>query len=937
MAGPSWDETTPISAPQTQARAPKGEVPTWDNTVDLEEKYGDLTGQAKAFGLGAARSASFGLSDEFLTGSGLVKPEDLKGYREQNPISSGAGEIAGIAGAILVPETGLLGAAAAPVKTISRLGTAVTEAAGNILPRAAGPVSRILSQAGAMGAGSAVEGAAYGLGQSVTEHALGDPDLNAEKVFANLGMGAVTGGALGSLFGAVKGGIRGKSVAQALESEKAMPGAVADSPKLGVKPTSIQDMADQVAAAKASGKAIDLPQKKALVDAASRIEMAHPIHNVQLSSLEDQGARDVYNILKETPDATGNTLRQYEALQKNDLVDKTEKAISDVAPGKELTSDAVEGGNKAVKIFSDQYQAEKNEAGKLIGEAKSLSGKGFDHLNGMVKAWTDAVPELSKMFSVSEDGIKVNPYDTTMGMTKLTYRAVREAVQALRKDPQEFKELFNIRKGLENNINVFNTDAATRGEIMRLKSSAMDYIQNLADESIPEIRDSFKRYAINEQERSVIEKAFGASVGSPEFGSISKIKPEVIGDRIFSNTATVSAAKKILSPENFNEVLGNWLSEAKKAATLDGNFSSKKFGTFLVKNQDALNEAFRENPHALQKLHDLTTVMRILPDAASVNPSGTAKTLVGMVKNMSTHGLTWEGLLASAGKKVTDLLEKQQTLKNLNNDLAGKSAGVDMLSKIERTANKTANAIKSGTSAIFSDGAQAAKSAATYMSVKEQRENHADMHEKLSDLTGNPEKLIDKLHENTEAVAQFAPKTAAGMQSAMARATQFLQSKLPQTAPTKPLSPSYKPSDADLSKWHSYFNAVENPTAALYSVAHGTLIPETMETLSVVYPKMLNDMRQSVMGKMTESISKKKVIPYKTKLSLSLFMGEDLVESLNPVSMIGNQNTMATATQSKAMQASAQMNSVNTKNAGNIKTASRYLTPMQKSADRKES
>jgi len=105
----------------------------------------------------------------------------------------------------------------------------------------------------------------------------------------------------------------------------------------------------------------------------------------------------------------------------------------------------------------------------------------------------------------------------------------------------------------------------------------------------------------------------------------------MIGDKIFGNTATVEAAKNILPPEQFQRILSNWLAEAKATATDKGAFSANKFGSFLRRNQDALQIAFNDRPEQLQRLKDLTTVMRILPDAPSINPSGTAKTLSRMI------------------------------------------------------------------------------------------------------------------------------------------------------------------------------------------------------------------------------------------------------------------------------------------------------------------
>jgi hypothetical protein len=999
MSDPTWDNTQAID-PDPPPPQNSG-IPTWDNTQSMEEKYGGVSGAAKAAALSAADTATFGGSTYGLTRSGLVNPETINSLYKQNPASTMAGIPIGIIGSLAIgPESAAAKAAAEaaelaggsskaiaaakaaanssltgfeaadllnPARTISRLGGTIADA---VAPAAEGIAGQVLGQAGAHALGSVAEAQFYTLGNAVSESALGDPDAFGEKLVSNMGTNALFGGALGALFGGIKGLSASKELANdlskeltrlgdsfssevrrkrslpgepgpppggsggsALLSNTEMSGTVTDAPKTGVQPTSLQALRDKRLAAEANGTAIELPQKSVLEDAVSRVPMENPINPLQMGSLEDAGKRDSYNIVKDSDTETGKDFRHDEAVQKNELVNKTGQTINDISPSAKPTSDAMEGGNRAIKDFTDQYQAKQEFFGQQIKELKSLKGEGFDHTDGVIRKWIDANPELAKVFKIDEDGIKMNPYDTTMGVTKQTYRAAKDAFNALQKNPQDFKSLFNIRKGLENGVNLFTTDAATRGEIMKLKSSMMDYIQSLIDKTVPEAREVFRGYAINEQERSVIEKAFGASVGSPEFGAMSKIKPEHILDRIFANSASTQAAKNILGPNKFNEVLANWLSVAKEKATTDGAFSSKNFSLFLRKNKDVLGVAFKENPEILQRIGDLTTIMRILPDAAPANPSGTAKTLIGMLKNIP-HNISWEKMLSYLPQKALEYLEHQSQLSSLNEELAGKSAKVDGLSLIERNSASITRSINSVASSIFSG--KTIESSAIAISAKERSDNHDNVATKLNAIASNPQKLIDHISDNTEALSQVAPKTAESAQATMTRAIQFLQSKLPgANTPQKPLSQPYKPSDTELSKWHKYYSAIENPTGILQSVATGNLVPEQIEAVSAVTPKIMQEMQSSVMDQMSKHLSQKKTIPYKTKLSLSLFMGEDLVNSLNPVNMLSNQNMLATATQAKD---ESQDNSgrISKPAIGKMKQSNRFLTPMQGSAQRQD-
>lgn len=150
-------------------------------------KYGGDANTAKAFGAGALRGASFGLSDAALPRYGAAKSETLEALKTYHPVASTTGEVAGVVGSALVaPE-------ASPAGLVSKLGTGIAERA---VPA--------LGKVGAHAAGMAAEGAIYGAGQSVSEAALGDPDATAERLVANVGLGALLGGGLGGLFQAGK-------------------------------------------------------------------------------------------------------------------------------------------------------------------------------------------------------------------------------------------------------------------------------------------------------------------------------------------------------------------------------------------------------------------------------------------------------------------------------------------------------------------------------------------------------------------------------------------------------------------------------------------------------------------------------------------------------------------------------------------------------------
>lgn len=185
-------------------------TPEQIHDLQMEQQYGDGLGNtAKAFGAGALRGPTLGLSDQLLTATGAASPETLRELEQRHGTASLAGEATGILGSLFIPGVGAAQADVVPAKIAAKLAAGVTERALPIAERAATKlvnpetsplVHKILSQSGAHALGSAVEGAVYGAGRSVTEEALGDPELNAEKVMSNIGLSAMYGGALGGAF-----------------------------------------------------------------------------------------------------------------------------------------------------------------------------------------------------------------------------------------------------------------------------------------------------------------------------------------------------------------------------------------------------------------------------------------------------------------------------------------------------------------------------------------------------------------------------------------------------------------------------------------------------------------------------------------------------------------------------------------------------------------
>lgn len=204
------------------------EAPDAVRQYDLAQDARSLGGKVKTAGEALARGATVGLSDVALT---TALGDDYRAAalarQQENPALSTAGEVAGAVAPILASGgTGLasrgvtaLGAPARGVAALGRGGEALAAAA---LRRAgatgATALGRVGTKALTMAAGGAVEGAAYGVGKEISDAALGDTEITAEKILA--------GAEDGALFGGLGGGILGGAGAAVGEAGKKIVGAM---------------------------------------------------------------------------------------------------------------------------------------------------------------------------------------------------------------------------------------------------------------------------------------------------------------------------------------------------------------------------------------------------------------------------------------------------------------------------------------------------------------------------------------------------------------------------------------------------------------------------------------------------------------------------------------------------------------------------------------
>lgn len=896
-----------------------------------QKKYGEgAIPQTEAAAAAAARMATFGLSDQALTRSGLVDPNTLKQLQERNPLSDVAGSIAGVF------------APGSAVKAVGKTGAVVTEAAAPMAakiarslanPETSPMVAAILQKAGIVGAktlGSAVEGSVYGLGNAVSENALGDADLNAENILHNVGYGALFGGALGTVlgtahetFGGLKGAV-GKDLTNAAAKDAVIENAaLAPTPQHLEPPSSLEEIQQHLKDAVDQGYTTDLPQKARLLETNEILagDSQYPAHSLQVQSLSSPVLRDTYKTALENPlNADGQTLRSWEAIQKSEGVNKLlPKFVQDIAPEAKLTSDAVIGGQDAIDSFTKQYKNEQTELKPFFKQFDKQAITLATDPTAVLNTIDRALPEASQYIMKDPEGYGIVKYEKTMPFSKDTHDAITSLLDALNKpEGVTIADLRNLRETMRDNVNFMTAPRVSR-EISSLRKSIMDLMQDEVNKNAPteaveglnhpvksplsDPRELFKRYAQNEESRSTIEQIMGGSIGDVK-SFAREIKPEEALNRLFGNTIYVKAAKSILGAD-FDRLSANYLSQ-KMASVTDAaknGFSSNKFATFLKQKAPELEEALAQHPDELNKIRATIDKLRILPDSPSINPSGTAKT--NLIQKMQSLGgyLGKDGITSIPGKVMGALGEAYGEMQqhsefnrilrsnsdmNTEEQMANKTRQYGAFSKIERMQQATANTIDKGVAALFKAKEVGVPIAVPKLIPHEKKlEQYKKTEAHLKDMASDPNRFSDALEQATKALHQVAPDMNGSLTLAAVRATQFLQSKLPTQNQPSQLTKPYEPSKSELAKFNRSLEIVEHPLNALKQLKDGTLTSETLEALHTVYPKLLNQMQQAILANLNEKTVAK--MPYQAKIMASAFLGQDLSNSLSQQSIMSAQ------------------------------------------------
>lgn len=838
---------------------------TGDETAarQLQEKYGS-TGQEVGAGLlGAARGLSFGLSDVVARGVG-VEPETLAGLEEANPTASTFGELAGVGAGLLVPGGQakaattlgkLASGASAPVRAVAKLGTAAEKATERGLTKLLGETAsqgflkKAASAAISKGAGSAVEGTAYGLGSWVSEQALGSPEDAAESLVANVGLGALLGGGLGAGFGMV--GVAGKAgkdatvrLWESATGEQATTGLARFLKPVAKLQTRLKYGPE--AAEKMAGD-IDTLLTKDGYKAATIGKDAVDDYGYKIADLKNQidsSAQDA------TLAARGKMKKEnlIEATRQGDKL-KTVSVFENLfgwEPGqgkfgsmlKELrTSEAgMYGGKAQLKFLEDRINVVRNEIKKAITSGdETLVGKTFGHLDDLKRDTARVIRQVKRGQNIG------NPeYSTLDRLFSPPNRAEGE----------------HLAGGLYGDIQRILEDEAIFGK----KAATMQR----------EVNERWVDHLKGEVYRT--KGSYSVKTGAQDFADIYEANPAAFRDYL-------ERAGTIENSMDEKWMLTQLDTEADLVQTIAKYYEAPKLSTAAKKHAQATADFRKLHDEAYGKIRLRNQLQKL--DAASqvaIPGIGNAGSMAGgalLGSLMAPEDA--KGLGATIGAGAAFLMKPASAIKALawiekqKIGLSGKTkAAVDGFTKASK--------------AIGPKVQRMAAPAAVQVFGKtpeERRESYKKKVAQLQAVVSSPDHAVKMAAKNADGdLGAHAPAVVQMANAKAVQAAHYLASKAPKDpSAASTLGRKWEPSDHDLERFARVVRAVEDPKTVLDDMADGKITKEAVDALREIYPGMYSQLLDNLTEKIPEL---KESATYQQKVALSKMFGIALEPSMDP-------------------------------------------------------
>lgn len=565
-----------------------------------------------------------------------------------------------------------------------------------------------------------------------------------------------------------------------------------------------------------------------------------------------------------------------------------------------------------------------NEAGhNLLNAFKTEYAKKY----GPIAAKLDARDAEAALLSISDDA-RLSSYGKLMekamnvGTDSPYYNLYPEygnrmlAKETIGELDKLTSEINNRMRGMQNDYNVTNALREIRDHIADFKESEIALAGKLSEREgiegakraastlINERADVARQYAEFAKMSNELMSNLGIGKFSGEGGLRAKLTEGLTAEEVlrkFSIKGNADFTKFLAQhfPETLQAVQQNELKKFIKPAILSAKgeapLNIAKLHDIVEKAMAGQKEYVQSvlSPQALERIMAAKELVDSIPNPKS---SGTAGWMTKMFKDLPRSAMAGVAMLTGhnpilgailgegsqlLGRNAPDAM-RLAYLKYLGSNQPIKAEGFKSMVEFFNATYKGENAINKAIQNLMKGPSQVV--AAAEIPTDKDREN---LDKQLDKLQGDPRGMM--MAQSKGDVGHYLPDHQAALSQTAMTAAQYLQNLRPKPYQAGPLDKPIAPSAEEIARYERAQDIAISPTTVLQHIKNGTLQVSDITDLNSMYPGLYKLMQTKIMNQIVDAQANEEPIPYKTRVSMSLFLQQPLDSSMNPASILAAQ------------------------------------------------
>lgn len=886
---PTQPEPSQQQTPQDNGLPPGFEVEGSDQ--DAQPQTSTLGAVARGIGRGVLTSP---VETAIETNLLHHRKSDIRQSDAEHPIATGIGEGLGLVGSAItgVGEGAMLEHAGQAIEGLTTAGKAAQEATGAAKAlglsgsEAAKTVDLMtqnvpkIAKIGTSAIKQAAEMAIYQSGDEVSKMILNDPDTTAETALSNIGMAAALGagtgafvtGALSPLFKSTAG-VLGNSLEKLkmnLNGETTS-SVMKEAQELGLQ------LKPEVASAMG-----DSPLAKATASTLSQSDTTNTgrMYQAAIADFREQANNSVLETAGKTTEDLSNLEVNDHETGKNLAHIMADEYDSKQAPNIRVMED-FKASNKDMPLtpdvitktpdFSNPYNATYAE-NKTPGTVTRLNEAIMQHAQS--EGFLDPGSDISKI--VTNAVTNISKADNLGQLIKIAENTGKNTYSAI---PNAVSRAGQIIKGLiEDHIQQFAIENANA-------KGLTDQVKRLLD-----AKQAFGQVA---KLKDVIDDVLHTGASASGFGKELRSMGSTEGEKVITRLGTNKNAHLLSTieqnfPETAAKLKSYHIDRLVSSATKDGKFNASKF-VDLVNNEKKTSPQLKQflfKPEQLDRFNRLNDLTGKLADSTH-NWSNTARTMdkltehlgggaLSAVGMLTGHGLAGGalGLFANSVLRESSDAARLGLLRFLSSEAPVNPTAFKAMTQMISATQKGADAVKKASLSVLKPAAKVITMPP--LQLVAQREK---LDKQVDKFTKSPEALMASTQGET---GHYLPGHQVALTQATTRNIQYLQQLKPQPKQISPLDRPIAPTPQDITRYNRALDIANDPTQVMQSVKDGTVTVNDLKDLQAMWPKYYQLSIQHLANATSNHVADEHPIPYKTRMGLSLYMGQAMDSSMHP-------------------------------------------------------